>query len=63
MKLNDLVKSISSKKGLVRLIDENGKVIDEHQTDGISIDFIDARWAIKNGDMEAPSHYRYKGEK
>ena len=59
MKLTDLVRSISSKKGRVRLIDENGKVIKEHETDGISIDFIDARWAIKNGDMEAPSHYRY----
>ena len=61
MKLSDLVRSISSKKGLVRLIDENGKVIKEHETDGISIDFIDARWAIKCGDMEAPSHYKYQG--
>ena len=62
MKLTDLVKSISSNKGRVRLIDENGEVIEEHETDGISIDFIDARWAIKNGDMEAPSHYRYQGD-
>ncbi|MDC0386881.1 hypothetical protein OAM55_00455 [Flavobacteriaceae bacterium] len=56
MKLNDLVKSISSKKGRVRLIDENGKVIDEHQTDGISIDFIDARWLVKTGELKSPHH-------
>jgi len=57
MKLTDLVRSISSKKGRVRLIDENGKVIEEHQTDGISIDFIDARWSIKCGEMKAPIYY------
>ena len=60
MKLNDLISSLSVNKGRVRVIDEHGNVVREHETDGISIDFIDARWAIKNGDMEAPSHYSNK---
>lgn len=55
MKLTDLVKSINSKKGDVRCIDENGIVYNEH-TDGISIDFVDARWCIKQGEMKAPQN-------
>lgn len=59
MKLRQAIKSIQRGKGVVRCIDENGVVFSEHKTNGISIDFVDARWAIKNGDMEAPSHYKY----
>ncbi len=54
MKLTDLVKSINSKKGDVRCIDENGIVYSEHTTDGISIDFVDAPACIKQGEMVAP---------
>lgn len=60
MKLTQAIKSFQNKKGLVRLIDKNGVVVEQHETDGHSIDFIDARWAIKNGDMKAPSHYDFK---
>lgn len=60
MKLTDLVKSINSKKGDVRCIDENGIVYKEH-TDGISIDFVDAPARIKQGEMVAPKTvYRFK---
>lgn len=31
-------------EGLIRLIDENGKVIGQHKTKGISIDFINAKF-------------------
>ena len=58
MKLTDLVNSRNGKKGRVRVIDENGKVIRDHQTDGISIDFIDARWCIKQGEILAPKTYQ-----
>ena len=54
MKLTDLVKSINSKKGDVRCIDENGIVYSEHTTDGISIDFVDEPACIKQGEMVAP---------
>lgn len=61
MKLTDLVKSINSKKGDVRCIDENGIVYSEHTTDGISIDFVDAPACIKQGEMVAPKTvYRFK---
>ena len=59
MKLKQAIRSIQRGKGVVRCIDENGVVYSEVKTDGISIDFVDARWAIKNGDMETPSHYKY----
>ena len=61
MKLSDLVKSINSKKGVVRCIDENGIVYSELTTDGISIDFVDAPVCIKQGEMVAPKTvYRFK---
>ena len=49
MKLEQAIKSIQRGKGVVRCIDENGVVYSEHKTDGISIDFVDARWCIKQG--------------
>lgn len=57
MKLTQAIKSFQNKKGLVRLIDKNGVVVEQHETDGHSIDFIDARWSIKCGEMKAPIHY------
>ena len=54
MKLKQAIKSIQRGKGVVRCIDENGVVYAEHTTDGISIEFVDARWCIKNGEILAP---------
>lgn len=51
MKLKQAVKSIQRGKGVVRCIDENGVVYSEVKTNGISIDFVDARWCIKNGEL------------
>ena len=50
MKLKQAIKSFQNKKGVVRVIDKNGVVIREHKTDGMSIDFVDARWCVKNGE-------------
>jgi hypothetical protein len=50
MKLKQAIKSIQRGKGVVRCIDENGVVYSEVKTDGISIDFVDARWCVKNGE-------------
>jgi len=49
MKLKQAVKSYLKVDGLIRLIDENGKVIGQHKTKGISIDFVDSRWWFKGG--------------
>lgn len=57
MELTDFIKSFQREKGLVRVINENGEVIEQHETDGIDIDFIDSRWAIKSSQMKAPVHY------
>ena len=51
MKLIQAIKAIPCGKGVVRCIDENGEVYSEHITDGISIDFIDARWLVKTGEI------------
>jgi len=40
------------------VIDENGVVYSEHTTDGISIDFVDARWCIKQGELKPPKTYQ-----
>lgn len=58
MKLKQAIKSIQRGKGVVRCIDENGVVYSEHKTDGISIDFIDARYCIKQGEILAPKTYQ-----
>ena len=63
MKLKQAVKSIQRGKGIVRCIDENGVVYSEHTTDGISIDFVDARWCKKNGEILAPKTYQKKSYK
>jgi hypothetical protein len=52
MKLIQAIKAIQCGKGVVRCIDENGEVYSEHITDGISIDFIDARWLVKTGEVD-----------
>tara|TARA_B100001059_G_scaffold188240_1_gene190602 strand:- start:822 stop:962 length:141 start_codon:yes stop_codon:yes gene_type:complete len=44
MKLKQAVKSYLKVDGLIRLIDENGKVIQQHKTKGISIDFVNAKY-------------------
>ena len=44
MKLKQAVKSYLKVDGLIRLIDENGKVISQHKTKGISIDFVNAKY-------------------
>jgi hypothetical protein len=44
MKLKQAVKSYLKVDGLIRLIDENGKVIGQHKTKGISIDFVNAKY-------------------
>ena len=54
MRLEQAIKSIQRGKGIVRCIDENGVVYAEHTTDGISIEFVDARLCIKNGEILAP---------
>jgi hypothetical protein len=56
MKLTDAIKTIQKGNGLIRVIDENGEIIKEHEVDGISIDFISAKWLIKIGELESP-HY------
>ena len=61
MKLKQAIKSYQNKKGVVRVIDKNGVVVREHQTDGHSIDFVSAEWAIKCGEMKAPSYYNPEG--
>ena len=58
MKLKQAIKSIQRGKGVVRCIDENGVVYSEHKTDGISIDFVDARWCIKQGEILRPKTYQ-----
>ena len=58
MKLEQAIKSIQRGKGVVRCIDENGVVYSEHKTDGISIDFVDARWCIKQGELKPPKTYQ-----
>ena len=44
MKLKQAVKSYLKVDGLIRLIDENGKVIGQHKTKGIYIDFVNAKY-------------------
>jgi len=46
MKLKQAVKSYLKVDGLIRLIDENGKVIGKHKTKGISIDFVNAKYRV-----------------
>ena len=58
MKLKQAIKSIQRGKGVVRCIDENGVVYAEHTTDGISIEFVDARWCIKQGELKPPKTYQ-----
>ena len=55
MELIDLVKSYNKGEGIIRVIDENGKVIREHFTKtGSSIDFISAKWLVKTGELKSP---------
>ena len=58
MKLIQAIKAIQCGKGVVRCIDENGVVYSEVKTDGISIDFVDARWCIKQGELKPPKTYQ-----
>ena len=55
MELIDLVKSYNKGEGIIRVIDENGKVIREHFTKtGSSIDFVSAKWLVKTGELKSP---------
>lgn len=56
MKLKQLVKNYTNKKGCVRVIDKNGDVISENWITGLTIDFISAEYLIKIGELESP-HY------
>ena len=57
MELIDLVKSYNKGEGIIRVIDENGKVIREHFTKtGSSIDFVSAKWLVKTGELKSPHH-------
>ena len=51
MKLKEAIKAIQCGKGVVRCIDENGVVYSEVKTSGLSIDFVDARWLQKIGEL------------
>ena len=57
MDLEKFIKNRQIGEGIIRVIDKNGVVVREHQTDGHSIDFVSAEWAIKCGEMKAPSYY------
>ena len=55
MELNDFVKSFNKGEGIIRVIDQNGKVIREHFTKtGSSIDFVSAKWLVKTGELKSP---------
>ena len=54
MKLKQLVKNYTNKKGCVRIIDKNGDVISENWNTGLTIDFISAEYLIKIGELESP---------
>ena len=54
MKLKQLVKNYTNKKGCVRVIDKNGDVISENWNTGLTIDFISAEYLIKIGELESP---------
>ena len=54
MKLKQLVKNYTNKKGCVRVIDKNGDVISEKWDTGLTIDFISAEYLIKIGELESP---------
>ena len=57
MDLEKFIKNRQIGEGIIRVIDKNGVVVREHQTDGHSIDFVSAEWVIKCGEMKAPSYY------
>ena len=44
MKLKQAVKTYLKVDGLIRLIDDNGNVIGQHKTKGMSIDFVNAKY-------------------
>ena len=44
MKLKQAIKSYLTVDGLIRVIDDNGKVIQQHKTKGVSIDFVNAKY-------------------
>ena len=54
MKLKQLVKNYTNKKGCIRVIDKNGDVISEKWDTGLTIDFISAEYLIKIGELESP---------
>ena len=54
MKLKQLVKNYTNKKGCVRVIDKNGDVISENWNTGLTVDFISAEYLIKIGELESP---------
>ena len=59
MKLTDFIKSYSKGEGIIRVIDENRNVIREHNTGtGESIDFVSAKWCIKQGEILSPKTYQ-----
>ena len=47
MKLKQAIKSYLTVDGLIRVIDDNGKVIQQHETKGVFIDFISSKFRVK----------------
>tara|TARA_B100000963_G_C22247268_1_gene502627 strand:- start:79 stop:243 length:165 start_codon:yes stop_codon:yes gene_type:complete len=47
MKLKQAIKSYLTVDGLIRVIEDNGKVIQQHKTKGVFIDFISSKFRKK----------------